>query len=199
MGEVKIKRDYSIPAAIQFMNPGAMWPGAVATKWGSTRWQYLSDGTGQGGEGHGNKIAIFDNWVDGICAQMDLWRTSDKYRNKRLIDAITIWSGGNHVASYMDYLTSRVPGLTKDTIMNDTFWRGPSAVPFLKAQAQHEAGKAIPATNDDYNKAQIRVMGGVVPPPKIELPSPGQQVRPVAPTFWGRVVDLFKSKGSRDA
>lgn len=158
MGEVNIKRDRSVPAAIQFMNPGAMWPGATATKWGSTKWQYLSDGTGQGGGGKGNKIAIFDNWVDGICAQMDLWRTSKNYKNKRLSDAIHIWSGGNHVPSYLSYLKVRVTGLTNDTVMDDIFWRGPMAIPFLKAQAQHEAGKAIPATQADYIEAQRRVM-----------------------------------------
>lgn len=156
--EVHIKRDRSVPAAIQFMNPGAMWPGAVATKWHSTKWQYLSDGTGQGGGGHGNKIAIFDNWVDGICAQMDLWRTSKNYKDKQLREAIHIWSGGNHVESYLSYLKARVPGLIDSTVMNDTFWRGPMAIPFLKAQAQHEAGKAIPATQADYIEAQRRVM-----------------------------------------
>lgn len=158
MTEVHIKRDRSVPAAIQFMNPGAMWPGAIATKWGSTKWQYLSDGTGQGGGGKGNKIAIFDSWVDGIAAQMDLWRTSKNYRGKRLKDAITIWSGGNNVPDYINYLVARVPGLTSNTVMDDIFWRGPMAIPFLKAQAQHEAGKAIPATQADYIEAQRRVM-----------------------------------------
>jgi hypothetical protein len=159
MGEVHIKRDRSVPAAIQFKNPGAMWPGAIATKWGSTKWQYLADGTGQGGGGKGNKIAIFDNWVDGIAAQMDLWRSGVRYRNKPLIEAIGTWSGGNNVPSYLTYLKARIPGLTNDTIMNDTFWRGPMAIPFLKAQAGHEAGKPIPASQEDYIEAQRRVMG----------------------------------------
>lgn len=158
MGEVTIKRDRSVPAAIQFKNPGAMWPGAIATKWGSKSWQYLSDGTGQGGGGKGNKIAHFDSWVDGICAQMDLWRTSKNYAGKRMKDAITIWSGGNSVQSYINYLTARVPGLTPNTVMDDTFWRGPMAIPFLKAQAGHEAGKPIPASQEDYIEAQRRVM-----------------------------------------
>lgn len=158
MGEVTIKRDRSVPAAIQFKNPGAMWPGAIATKWGSPSWQYLSDGTGQGGGGKGNKIAHFNTWVDGICAQMDLWRSSKNYKNKQLDDAIAIWSGGNNVEAYIKYLIARVPGLTRNTVMDDTFWRGPMAIPFLKAQAQHEAGKAIPASQADYIEAQRRVM-----------------------------------------
>jgi len=159
--EVHIKRDYSVPAAIQFKNPGAMWPGAIATKWGSTKWQYLSDGTGQGGGGHGNKIAIFDTWSDGIAAQIDLWRSSANYKNKRFADAIAIWSGHNNVPSYIALLKKKVPGLTEDTILNDAFWRGPMAIPFLKAQAGHEAGKPIPASDTDWLDGQRRAMGGV--------------------------------------
>ena len=162
MPEVHIKRDFSVPAAIQFKHPGAMWPGERATKWGSTKWQYLADGTGQGGSGKGNKIAIFDTWVDGICAQLDLWRTSPNYKNKRFADAIAIWSGHNYVESYINYVLARVPGMTRGTIMDDAFWRGPMAIPFLKAQAGHEAGRAIPALEGDWVEAQRRVMEGAV-------------------------------------
>lgn len=149
------------PAAIRYMNPGAMWPGAIATKWGSKKWIYLNDGTGQGGAGHGNKIAIFDNWQDGICAQLDLWRTSPNYKNKRFADAIRIWSGGNHVESYIAYVKARVPGMNENTIMNDAFWRGPMAIPFLQAQSGHEAGKRIPADDMDWINAQKRVFSNV--------------------------------------
>jgi hypothetical protein len=161
MGEVHIKRDYRIPAAIQFMNPGAMWPGAIATKWGSTKWQYLSDGTGQGGNGKGNKIAIFDNWVDGICAQLDLWRTSKNYRNKRFADAIRVWSGGNNVPAYIAHVTRLIPSMTADTVMNDAFWRSPDGLRFLQVQAAHEAGRKFPVSQDDWMKAQKRAMSGV--------------------------------------
>lgn len=147
------------PAAIRYKNPGAMWPGPTATKWGSKRWIYLSDGTGQGGNGMGNKIAIFDNWVDGICAQLDLWRTSKNYKNKKLADALRIWSGGNHVEAYIKYVTSRIPGMTRDTIMDDAFWRSPNGVKFLKVQAMHEAGKAMPVPDADWLEAQRRVFG----------------------------------------
>lgn len=149
------------PASIRYKNPGAMWPGAIPTKWGSKKWIYLNDGTGQGGGGHGNKIAIFDNWVDGICAQLDLWRTSKNYKNKRFADAIAIWSGGNHVASYIAYVKARIPGMTENTIMNDAFWKSPNGIKFLKAQSGHEAGKTIPAPDADWIEAQRRVFSGV--------------------------------------
>lgn len=170
--EVHIPRDHSIPAAIQFKNPGAMWPGVISEKWGSTKWQYLADGTGQGGGGHGNKIAIFDNWVDGIAAQMDMWMNGERYRNHSLISAITVWSGGNGVRSYLDWLERKVPGLHDNTIMNSAFWAGPQAIPFLKAQAQHEAGRPIPATDAAYAEAHKKVLGNAVPKPapRVEMP-----------------------------
>lgn len=181
MAEVHIKRDFSVPAAIQFKNPGAMWPGAIATKWGSKKWQYLSDGTGQGGGGHGNKIAIFDAWVPGICAQLDLWRTSKNYKNKRFADAIDIWCGHNHVADYIAHVTKRVPGMTANTIMNDAFWRGPMAMPFLKVQAAHEAGKpSIPAPENDWVVAQKRVFSKV--PTADTVTKAGTSTATVGPT-----------------
>lgn len=163
------------PAPIRTKNPGAMW-GRVGKKptdffatpqgphgcmtnapiplrWGSTKTIYLSDGLGQN-----NNIAIFDSWVDGICAQLDLWRTSANYRNKRFADAIKIWSGGNNVPSYIAYVKARVPGITEDTVMNDEFWRGPMGLAFLKAQAGHESGvPRYPAPDADWLEAQRRV------------------------------------------
>lgn len=163
------------PASIRFKNPGAMWgytghhtPGVVEVvtnapipkKWGSTKTVYLNDGLGQG-----NNIAVFDNWVDGICAQLDLWRTSPNYRNKRFADAINTWDGHNNTPSYIAYVKARVPGMTENTVMDDAFWRGPMAIPFLKAQSGHEAGRAIPAPDADWIEAQRRVMSGVIPSP----------------------------------
>lgn len=155
------------PASIRFKNPGAMWghtgkrpseDKVVATnapipkRWGSKETVYLSDGLGQG-----NNIAVFETWVDGICAQLDLWRTSPNYRNKEFKDAIRVWSGGNNVPSYIAYVLARVPGMTPETVMNDAFWKGPMGIGFLKAQAGHEAGKPYPAPDADWIEAQRRV------------------------------------------
>lgn len=142
------------PASIRYKNPGAMWGkgNPIAKKWGSTGTVVLNDGLGQG-----NNIAVFGSYVDGICAQLDLWRTSPKYRNKKFRDAIAIWSGGNSVGSYVAYVLARVPGMTPDTVMNDEFWKGPMGIAFLKAQAGHEAGKTYPAPDEDWIEAQRRV------------------------------------------
>jgi hypothetical protein len=178
------------PASVRYKNPGAMWgrtgprPSAerevatnypLAVKWGSTLTVYLSDGLGQG-----NNIAVFPTFVQGICAQLDLWRTSAKYRNKRFADAIAIWSGGNEVASYIQFVLARVPGMTPDTVFDDAFWMSREGIAFLKAQAWHEAGKQYPASDADWIEARRRVFDGVFdgvdapvtqPPPDIE-PAP---------------------------
>ena len=165
------------PASIRYKNPGAMWGSALAIKWGAERQAVtLNDGLGQG-----NNIAVFPTYVQGICAQIDLWRTS-RYRDKPFAQAIAMWSGGNNVDSYISFVTRRVPGISRDTVMNDAFWRGPLAIPFLKAQAWHEAGKEYPAPDADWIEARNRVLGLAVqqpdvPPPKPKLPQP----TPVAP------------------
>jgi hypothetical protein len=141
------------PASIRYKNPGAMWGNKIAIKWGaSPRPVVLHDGKGQG-----NNIAVFPTFVQGICAQLDLWRTSPNYRNKRFADAIAIWSGHNSVESYIHFVLARVPGMTRDTVMNDYFWRSPMGIEFLKAQAGHEAGKTYPAPAEDWIEAQRRV------------------------------------------
>lgn len=145
------------PASIRYKNPGAMWGNALAIKWGAAKKAVtLNDGKGQG-----NNIAVFPTFVQGICAQMDLWRTSKNYRNKKFEDAIAIWCGHNSTESYISFVTARVPGMTRDTVMDDAFWRGSMAIGFLKAQAGHEAGKVYPAPDGDWIEAQKRVLSGV--------------------------------------
>lgn len=156
------------PASIRYKNPGAMWGNALAKKWGSTDTVTLHDGLGQG-----NNIAVFPTYVQGICAQLDLWRTSSNYKNKRFEDAIAIWSGHNAVESYISYVLARCPGMTRTTVMDDAFWRGPLAISFLKAQAGHEAGKTYPAPDSDWIEAQRRVMGSIgAPGPAAPAPAP---------------------------
>lgn len=145
------------PASIRYKNPGAMWGSALAIKWGAQKKAVvLNDGKGQG-----NNIAVFPTFVQGICAQLDLWRTSANYKNKRFADAIAIWSGHNEVPSYIAFCKKRVPGLTEGTIMNAAFWKSPSGIAFLKAQAWHDAGKQYPAPDADWIEAQRRVFSGV--------------------------------------
>lgn len=152
------------PASIRYKNPGAMWGSALAIKWGARpKPVTLNDGKGQG-----NNIAVFPTYVQGICAQLDLWRSSPNYKNKRFADAIAIWSGHNEVESYISFVLKRVPDMTRDTIMNDDFWQGPNGIAFLKAQAWHEAGKKYPAPDADWIEAQRLVFASTAPKPSID-------------------------------
>jgi hypothetical protein len=207
------------PASIRCKNPGAMWgrvgqkPKAffstpqgphgcetnaqIPLKWGSKKTIYLSDGKGQN-----NNIAIFDTWVHGICAQLDLWRTKPAYRNQKFKDAIAVWSGGNNVEDYIAYVLRRVPGMTRDTVMNDAFWRSPMGIGFLKAQAGHEAGKTYPAPDEDWLEAQRRVFAGLTAVP--DAPKPPTAPKPTtnqtqAPAYsWGSFIagllSIFRKK-----
>lgn len=166
-----------VPASIRSKNPGAMWANSRAVKWGGSKvGEKLNDGTGQG-----NNIAHFPTFVQGICAQLDLWRMSPNYRNKRVANAIHIWSGGNHVESYIAFLIRRVPGLTRDTVLNDQFWLGPMGIPFLKAQAWHEAGVPYPAPEGDWVLARDIVFKKA---PPVTLPAPK---KPASTTTKGTV------------
>jgi hypothetical protein len=148
------------PASIRYKNPGAMWGSAHAEKWGAInggKGVPLADGTGQG-----NTIAQFPTFVAGIAAQIALWRTS-RYRNKKFKEAIIPWSGGNNVPSYIALVAKHVPGFTGDTVIDDALLQGPSGIPFLKAQAWHEAGKEYPAPDADWIEARRLVFGGAPP------------------------------------
>lgn len=184
------------PASIRTKNPGAMWGSALAIKWGAAPNPVtLNDGKGQG-----NNIAVFPTYVQGICAQLDLWRTSKNYRNKRFADAIAIWSGHNNVESYISFVLARVPGMTRDTVMDDAFWRSVRGIQFLKAQAWHEAGKPYPAPDADWIEAQRRVFGIVTVPP-LTMPPPTPVNQPVPqPSIWAAIFSslaaIFKRKAS---
>ena len=175
------------PASIRYKNPGAMWGSPLAIKWGAAKKPVaLADGTGQN-----NNIAVFPTYVQGICAQLDLWRSSKNYKNKKFKDAIRIWSGGNHVESYIKFVCDRVPGMTRDTVMNDAFWRSPMGIAFLKAQAWHEAGKRYPAPDADWIEAQRRVLGVTKKPAK---PKPDVDAIEPTPPDSGAIGKILRSK-----
>jgi len=114
-----------------------MWPGPSSRKFGAIGGKGLNDGLGQG-----NKIAIFDDAIDGAAALFDLFDRA--YTGRTLRKAITKWSGGNWVQSYLDVFQSKAgigPDeiITKDKLRDTDF-----ALRFAKAMAWHEAGKEYP-------------------------------------------------------
>lgn len=177
------------PASIRHKNPGAMWGGAHAKKWGAInggKGTALADGTGQG-----NTIATFPTYVAGIAAQIALWRTA-RYRNKKFKVAIVPWSGGNNVSSYIKLVAEYVPGFSGDTVIDDAFLTGPNGIAFLKAQARHEAGKEYPAPDADWVAALALVFGNApavatkkAAPAVVTAPAPVDVQRPgVFGTLW---------------
>lgn len=138
------------PASIRFNNPGAMYPGPSAEKFGATGTQII---------GGGHKIAVFPDAISGAAAQFDL--LNSRYANKTLGAAISEWSGGNSVNRYLDVI-GRDTGLTPDTQLTPEMLKDPTiAIPLAKAMATQEAGKAYPLSDDQWNRAFARGNGMV--------------------------------------
>lgn len=133
-------------ASIRFNNPGAMWDGKIATRWGSKHSVILADG-------QANHIAIFDAPIQGACAQFDLWRSN--YTGMSLKDAVKKWSGGNSSATYLKFLKDA--GIPGNTMVTPAFLSSPAGLVLMKAQAQWEAGKVYPMSDSDWAKAQVMV------------------------------------------
>jgi len=134
-------------AAIRSNNPGAQWPGPISSRFGSTRSETLRDG---------NKIAIFDNPVDGAAAQFALLSESDHYKNKTLRQAISTWSGGNNVNGYVKLIESRT-GVGPNTKLTPELMADPRfAIPLAKAMARQEGGKEYPLTDAQWAEAHYK-------------------------------------------
>ena len=143
----------TVPASIRYKNPGAMWPGSRATKWGSKSYVTLNDG-------QGNKIAVFPTFVQGAAAQFDLWASS--YTNMTLQAAIDKWSGHNSPASYVKFLETNT-GVPISTPVTRAMLASPTGWKLLKAQSRWEAGQAIPMSDDEWQQAQAMVFGAAAP------------------------------------
>jgi hypothetical protein len=135
------------PASIRHNNAGAMWYRANSwqSKFGATFGQKLNDGLGQG-----NQIASFPTPVHGAAALLyQLNRPS--YAGKTVREAISKWSGGNSVGSYLSIL--RGAGFNADQNVSDIMASPDSAVAFAKAMARHEAGSEYPMNDDQWQQA----------------------------------------------
>jgi hypothetical protein len=137
------------PASIRFSNPGAMWPGPVATRYGATGSQNLADG---------NKIAVFADPVSGAAAQFGL--LNSKYMGMPLRAAIRKWSGGNSSDAYAASI-AKATGLNLDDPLTANVLSDPNvAIPLARASAHWEAGRDYPLSDEDWNSAFERANGG---------------------------------------
>lgn len=177
-----------IPASIRTKNPSAMWPGPIATRYGSTGHENLNDG-------EGNKIAIFPTFEQGGAAQFALWNSAG-YKGKTLQDAIEKWSGHNSSAAYARSLAEHIPGLSLNTFITTGFLSSPNGLKFMKLQAEWEAGRPYPMTDAQWIKAQELAFGRVAPlPPPPDVPKP-EPTQPAASGFFvalfNFIISLFK-------
>jgi outer membrane PBP1 activator LpoA protein len=137
-----------------------MWGGnALTQKWGETGNIALNDGLHQN-----NHIAVFPDKVHGAAAQFDLWHTSKNYHNQQLAHAIRIWSGGNSWPEYVALIAKLASGLTATTVIDDALLAGPLGLALVKAQAQMEAGRPYPLTDQQWAQAQDMVFPKPVAP-----------------------------------
>lgn len=152
--------------SIRTKNPGAMWPNAIATQFGSTSHEDLRDG---------NKAAIFPTFEQGAAAQFALW--AKNYSGMTLQAAIYKWSGHNSSSAYANFLAQKLGGLGMETVITRSFLASRDGRAFMAAQAQWEAGKPYPMTDAQWAKGQELAFGVVKlpPPPDVEpvpLPKP---------------------------
>lgn len=138
----------TIPASIRNSNPGAIYPGASAKKYGSTRFESLLGGK--------YKIATFDSPANGAAALFDLLGCA--YLDRPLFKVIEKWCGDLYAAEYLSGIEKRT-GIKKDEWIDIDKLRDPSfAVPLAMAMARHEAGREYPLSEDAWQRAHTRAM-----------------------------------------
>lgn len=123
------------PATVRNNNPGAMWyVGGWQKKYGADFGETLNDGLGQG-----NQIAMFPDAVSGAAAQMHLL---SNYGNVTVQDAITKWSGGNDVKSYLSVLGKG--GFSESDKLPEILSDPKRATEFVRLMSSHETGGDFP-------------------------------------------------------
>lgn len=153
----------TVPVSIRCKNPGAMWPCALATQFGSTSREMLKDA-------QHNQAAIFPTFEQGGAAQFALW--AKNYTGKTLREAIEKWSGHNSSQEYAAQLAHHIPGLAMSTVISKGFLCSPHGLQFMKLQAQWEAGQPYPMTDAQWAKAQELAFGASTDLSKVPTPMP---------------------------
>jgi hypothetical protein len=179
-----------IPASIRNNNPGAMYPGKSAKKFGSTSYETLRSKDGV------HKIATFPTSTHGAAAQFDLLARA--YTGMTLEKAITKWCGGFYAPTYIKVLKDRAD-VTAETVLTKAMLADHEiAIPLAKAMAWQEAGCDFPLKDEDWLEAHQMAMG-------VEVAAPGWNPRNDVPTpkvetrnapWWARVKAAFAAIGT---
>jgi len=141
--------DPIIPASIRSNNPGGMWPGKSAARFGSTSYEQLNDPDR-------NRIAQFDSPVLGAAAQFDLL-ASKHYLGRPIGQIIDDWSGSTggkgNVSDYATQVAGSIGLKPSDPLTLDLL-NGPTGIALAKTQAAWEAGTDYPMTDQQWQTAQ---------------------------------------------
>lgn len=153
-----------IPAAIRYNNPGAMYPGKSASRFGSKSYGVI---------GGGHKIARFPTPVDGAAAQFDL--LNRVYAGMPLGQLIKKWSGGNSSGKYANFVAGRL-GIDPSTPITSQMIADPNfAVRLAQAKSQWETGGKFPLDQEGWRKAHAMVFpmtpAGAAPTGAVSPPS----------------------------
>jgi len=165
------------PISIRTNNPGAMWGGKRAEKWGATA-DIMT------GDAQGNHIAVFPTNVQGAAAQFDLWKTG--YTGLSLMSAIHKWSGGNSSVAYMRFLEEHT-GIAGTDEITEALLGGPKGLALMKAQSEWEAGRPFPMTDAEWAKAQGMVFKEIKPIPS-SLPRAPEPTPAPTHSLWEAII-----------
>lgn len=152
-----------IPAAIRHRNPGAMGLGKSAKLFGASVATVLNDG-------QRNKITTFPTSVDGAAAQFHLLYTT--YAGMKIGDAIAKWGGGNDTNDYLSDIEADTDFDRHDYLTKGLIEDPETAIPFAKAMAAHETGKAYPMADAEWAAAHAKFLAALSAKPVVEKAKP---------------------------
>jgi hypothetical protein len=145
--------DHKSPASVRNQNPGAIWPGPRAAKFGAIGYEQLHDKAR-------NKIAVFPDMVTGTAAQFSL--LAEQFVGKTLREAIDVWSGHTggrkQVNAYTAAVAEAIDG-SPDTVITKEMLKGPKGRAFVRAMAKIESGREIDLAEEELSKAQQIALG----------------------------------------
>lgn len=160
-----------VPASIRNRNPGAMYPGPSARRFGTVGTEVLTSKDGV------HKIATFEEHEQGAAALFHLLHQGSRndrrlYCGKPIGAAIRTWCGGIHADAYLRVIEARA-GVTRMDHLDDDFLRDPRrAIPLAKAMAWQEAGRDYPMTDRQWTESHAAFIS-TLPEPERSVPQIG--------------------------
>lgn len=172
-----------IPATIRNNNPGAIYPGPSASRFGGMSSEVLVSEDGR------HPIVRFPTPVHGAAAMIhNLYNAKESkkkyyYRNQTLQVAISNWCGKIRAQSYLS-LIRQLTGLVPGFVLSEAFLRDPDQlIPLLKAMARHEAGENYPLEDMQWLEAHVMAFGtgkAPAPTPNNDVPTMRPEARAAA-------------------